>query len=70
MLMLCLLHISTPTALQKCVPVVTLSHSCPSEGVIFMEGASFHLLGFNKATLTESRGSRGQPSHRALWVHS
>lgn len=70
MLMLCLLHVSTPPALQKCVPVVTLSHSCPSEGAIFMEGASFHLLGFNKATLTESRGSCVQPSHRALWVHS
>lgn len=51
MLMICLLHISTPPALQKCVPVVTLSHSCPSEGGLFMEGASFHLLGFNKATL-------------------
>lgn len=41
MLMLCLLHISTPPALRKCVPVVTLSHSCPSEGGLFMEGAPF-----------------------------
>lgn len=39
--MLCLLHINTPPALRKCVPVVTLSHSCPSEGGLFMEGAPF-----------------------------